>query len=71
MRKMRNVGSRMNTVTNAHVSVLWMLMGGWNHQYATASTIIATMMLMTMAFLPMLENLSLIWRYSSVDLKST
>ena len=25
-------GSSTNTATNSHVSVLWILMGGWNHQ---------------------------------------
>ena len=28
----KNSGSRMNTTTNIHVSTLWMLIGGWNHQ---------------------------------------
>ena len=37
--------------TNTHVSVLWMLMGGWNHQYAAASTISSTMTRMMIAFL--------------------
>ena len=41
----------MNTATNIHVSTLWMLMGGWNHQYAAASTTSSTITRMTIAFL--------------------
>ena len=28
----KNSGSRMKIAPNSHVSVEWMLMGGWNHQ---------------------------------------
>ena len=35
---------------NIHVSIEWMLMGGWNHQYATATTITAIMAQAIIAF---------------------
>ena len=56
---------------NIHVSIEWMLMGGWNHQYATATTITAIMAQAIIAFLPMVANLSFILLNSSLVLNST
>ena len=70
-RKNRNDGNRMTTATKNHVSTLWMLMGGWNHQYATASTITAITALTMAAFFPMLSNFSFRLLNSAVVSNST
>ena len=49
--KNRNRGSKITAATKDHVSVLWMLMGGWNHQYATNSAKITTIASATSIFL--------------------
>ena len=58
IQKNKNSGSRMNMATNIHVSVEWMLMGGWNHQYATAAMTTMAMIAMMIAFLPHVAILS-------------